>query len=327
MFNNLINVHDLSKFAEKIRQRQFDWIRSKLTFGKRKRIKQTWERVEEPPTNWWNVAGIGEHWNHLISGDPQVDYHEYITRKYFADRRSLLALSLACGSGERELRWTELGKFERIDAYDLSEARIECARSRAEEKGLGKIINYLVADVYDLEIRENYYDVILAEQALHHFSPLEEILLRANRSLKESGYFIANEFVGPTRFQWTDRQLEVVNGILSILPAKYKTRWDNGSVKSRVFRPGRLSMVLVDPSEAVESSKILPLLYRIFNVIEVKGYGGTILQTLFSSIAHNFHSEDPETKNFIKLCFNIEDLLLGSGDIQSDFVVAVCQKR
>jgi hypothetical protein len=81
-----------------------------------------------------------------------------------------------------------------------------------------------------------------------------------------------------------------------------------------------------DPSEAVESSKIEILLYKFFKVVEVKAYGGTILHMLFNGIAHNFLSEERETQHWIDICFEVEDLLLSSGEIRSDFMVAVCKK-
>ncbi len=85
-------------------------------------------------------------------------------------------------------------------------------------------------------------------------------------------------------------------------------------------------MILGDPSEAVESSKIRPLLHKIFEVVEIREYGGTVLHLLFSGIAHNFLSEDTETRHWLDICFEVEDSLLRKGDIQSDFIIAVCKK-
>lgn len=69
------------------------------------------------------------------------------------------------------------------------------------------------------------------------------------------------------------------------------------------------------------------LIERIFNVVEIKKYGGTILQLLFKDIARNFLKDDEETQNFIQLCFKIEDELLENKEIQSDFILALCRKR
>lgn len=263
----------------------------------------------------------------MISGDPSIDYYAYITHKYFKGRDSLRGLSLGCGIGQRELRWAKLGKFVHIDAFDISKEHIQIAIAAAKEKGYDNIVDYRVADVNKIEIVTDPYDVILAEQSLHHFSPLDEILQRVNQILASDGYFVINEFVGPSRFQWTDRQLAVASGLLAILPTKYRTLWNSKTIKTFIYKPGLLRMVLADPSEAVESSHILPLLQRMFDVIELKGFGGNILHLLFDGIAHHFSSPDPEVQHWLNLCFEIEDQFLASEGLQSDFIVAVCRKR
>jgi SAM-dependent methyltransferase len=197
----------------------------------------------------------------------------------------------------------------------------------AKHEGLNEIINYRVRDIFKIEMPENLYDVVFAESSLHHLSPLKETLIKVNRCLKPGGFFIVNEFVGPTRFQWTDRQLQVIDGILSILPNRYKTFWNSTAIKQKVAKPSRLRMMLNDPSEAVESSNIVSLVYKIFDVVEVKAYGGTILHMLLSGIAHNFLSEDAETSGYLKLCFVVEDLLLATQQIESDYMIAVCKKK
>lgn len=86
-------------------------------------------------------------------------------------------------------------------------------------------------------------------------------------------------------------------------------------------------MLLMDPSEAVESSKIMPLLRKVFDIVEVKEYGGTILNLLFSDIAHHFISNDEDAKRILRLCLDIEDLLLELKEVPSDFAFVACKKR
>jgi ubiquinone/menaquinone biosynthesis C-methylase UbiE len=326
MLNNLVNVYDCVFLVKKCIKAP-SMILSKLVQGKQTRTEKAWEHTSSPPINWWDIPAVRKRWNYMVSGDPDVEHYEYISGKYLKDRNGLSALSVGCGTGHRELRWAETGQFKCIDAYDLSEQRIRYAVDAADKKGLRDIIHYRTGDVYKIEYHENCYDVILLEQSLHHFSPIEDLLVRLNRFLKQNGYLIINEFVGPARFQWTDRQLEAINGLLSALPAGYRTMWNSNSVKRKICKPSRLRMILDDPSEAVESANILPMMHKIFHVIEIKEYGGTILHMLFQGIAHNFLSEDRETRRLLDACFEVEDALLNNGDIRSDFIVAVCTKR
>lgn len=327
MFGNLINIHDLLTLVEKARQGRLDRVFSRLVTPKKERVRQTWDGNTGGPSGWGDIKAVREYWNLMVSGEAETDFRQYVAQKYFPQKNSLAALSLGCGAGANELKWAGLGLFKRLDAYDLSEARIRLARDKAKDMGYQNVLDFKVGDIFNLTGCESQYDAVLCEASLHHFSPLEKVLSSVRSFLKEDGLFVINEFVGPTRFQWTRRQMEAANAVLSVLPLKYKVRWGGNLVKSKVYRPSRLSMILWDPSEAVESSNILPLLHRMFDVLEIKGYGGTVLNVLFQEISHNFLAEDEETSGLIKLCIDLEMKLLQLKEIPSDFVVAVCRKK
>ena len=120
------------------------------------------------------------------------------------------------------------------------------------------MINFEKKDLNECTMPAAHYDFVVVEQSLHHFSPLGPLLDKIKRTLKPDGYFIVNEYVGPDKFQWTDRQIEVINALLRLIPAKYRVRSYDKKLKKRIYRPGLLRMKLYDPSEAVESSAIVP---------------------------------------------------------------------
>jgi SAM-dependent methyltransferase len=320
MLSNLVNIHDLSLFVEKARQGRLREIVSRAA-----RRGGSWNHTAYPIKNWWDIPDVMERWNTMISGDSKIDYCEYFLRRFFPGRREMHALSLGSGTGFREIELAKTGVFELIDAVEKAHARIEYSRARAARAGFSGMIKYVEADAADVTVPRGAYDLVIAEQFLHHISPLGPMLGRIRSFLKPTGFFVFNEFVGPSRFQWTDEQLDAVNDLLSRLPEKYRIRWKGGSVKRAVHRPGRLAVLLYDPTEAVESSRILPLLHRTFDVLETKGYGGTVLQLLFSDIAGNFLSDDPETKHLLAMCFAREDELIRRGSLGSDFAVGICR--
>jgi ubiquinone/menaquinone biosynthesis C-methylase UbiE len=217
-------------------------------------------------------------------------------------------------------------RFPETEAYDISETRIEHARKTAESEGYNHVIDYEVADIHKLQLREDNYDFIIAEHSLHHFDRLDQLLHKLSLSLRLEGYLVIDEFLGPSRFQWTYHQYKAASFLLSVLPKKYKT-YSSGTMKSKIERPSRLRMLLKDPSEAVESSRIISLLRELFDVLEVREYGGTILHLLFSGISHNFLSADDECQRILRLCFEIEDMMIDSSNISSDFAVIICKKQ
>ncbi len=325
MFNNFINFYDIKLLFSKVIKGRLLCLFSKLIKVKNKRIKDTWEITEEPPS-WWTIPQVTKRFNYLITGNENIEYHEYISKKYFSQKQNLIALSLGCGNGKKEIKWMQHANFKEIKAYDISEKRINFAKEQVIKKGLGGIIDYQIADIYDIEFEHNHYDLVFTEQSLHHFSPLESLMSKINKSLKHDGCLIANEFIGPSRFQWTKKQLQLVKNILGILPEKYKINAVDGSVK-KVFRPSKLRMIVADPSEAVESNKILPLLEKHFNIVEIRPYAGAILHLLLDGIAPAFSSDEKNSERYLRLLFEIEDLLTEEKQVQSDFALAVCQKK
>lgn len=325
MFNNLINIHDITAvYREK--DKLFSRIASRMKLRRSDRVKSAWAHTEHPLQYWNDIPAVQERWNTMISGSKYKEHYEYLSEKYL-NKPPYNAISLGCGTGHRELRWARLNKFEKIEAYDISESRIMSANEEAERQGLSAILDYKAGDIYSLNFPDNYYDIVITEHSLHHFSPLEELMNKINRMLKPGGLFIFNEFVGPTRFQWTDSQLDAVNSLLGTLPDKYKTLINGKTIKKREFRPGILRMIVNDPSEAVESSRILPLADKILYREEIKEYGGTILHLLFKEIAHNFINNDPETERWLRFCFDAEDDFLKRSGINSDFVLGVYRKK
>ena len=136
-------------------------------------------------------------------------------------------ISFGCGAGGQELYASQMGLFERMDAYDLSESSIEIARRNSLESGCCNI-DFKVADFDQLA---NYYvksyDVLLMNMALHHVRDLESVIASMRRIVKSNGWILLNEYVGPSQMQFSLLQQELVQEILSILPDDLKYDYVN----------------------------------------------------------------------------------------------------
>jgi ubiquinone/menaquinone biosynthesis C-methylase UbiE len=328
---NYINIGDFIVTFEKFKGRRMLILLDKIrnTFQTTKRVETVWTACQFiEAVHWGSIPYISGHINRLITGNKDKSFGDHIVDAYFrAKAPSAIALTLGCGIGYREIHMAKSGCFKRIDAYDLSENALAEARVRAAQEKVSDVVNFEKKDLNDYALPSAHYDFVLVEQSLHHFSPLSPLLDKIQLALKPDGYFIVNEFVGPDKFQWTDRQIAVINALLTLIPAKYRVRSHDKKLKKRIYRPGLLRMKLYDPSEAVESSGIVPGIKRRFQIVEERNYGGTILQLLFQDIAKNFMSEDPETTKLLELICRFEDFLLGTGDLHSDFTYIVCRSQ
>jgi ubiquinone/menaquinone biosynthesis C-methylase UbiE len=326
MRSGLVSIHDISLVIEKARQGRLGDMLSRA-LGRGASGGGNWDHVEYPLKNWWDIPEVMARWNRMTSGAPSIDYVRFFLRKYFAGRTALRALSLGSGTGHRELDLARSGIFRRIDAVDLSHSRISYSRWRAEEAGFIDRIVYHVGDAAAIDLPDGSYDLVIVEQFLHHIARLDEMIGRIRGFLAPQGAFMFNEYVGPDRWQWTDAQLDAVNALLAELPERYRRRWRSGTVKNAVHRPGVLAMMIYDPTEAVSSSRIVPAVRRGFEIVELRGYGGAVLQPLFADIAYNFLSKDDETKRLLERCFEREDALLERGAVGHDFVAGIAKRE
>lgn len=284
----------------------------------------------------WSIGGV-RHWTELarvqavlnrrVSGDEAVDPYSWFLRTRLEGRLPVArALTIGCGGGDLERGLANYGFAVSHEALDVAPVAIEKARAAASEAGLGHV-RYAVADGNDLNLEANAYDVVFGVHSIHHIERLEHLFGQIARSLKPGGLFFMNEFVGPTRFQWSDRQLEVVNGLLRALPARFRRSTAGSGSKDRVPRPTLVEMVATDPSEAVRSSEILELASARFEILEVRPYGGTVLQLLLDDIAGNFAPSVPGGPELLDALCDLEWALVSSGDLPSDFAVVVARPR
>jgi len=321
-----VRLSDFFVLYRRIKDKGARTLLIKTMGSKEKRIKSSWSHTTKPASGWWDIDAVTKRIQLKVTGDHEMEIQSYFLKKYAAGAQNLRALSLGCGTGGRELAWARSGQFRRIDAFDVSDTRINKAVSNAQDAELAGILNFFVGDAKEFPFSTEQYDLIIAEGILHHLTPLGDIMEKMREGLKPNGYLVVNDFVGPSRFQWTDRQLEIVNALHRLLPRRFRRRYD-GSIKRKVYRPGWLSVWLSDPSEAAESSHIVANLRQFFSVLEIRDYGGTILHLLLKDIVHNFMADDTAVDRLLRLCFEIEDVLLDSKEIESDYKFIVCRNK
>jgi SAM-dependent methyltransferase len=324
VLNNLVNRHDADRLIRKVRRLELHPVVSKLRVRGGARVVEHWAEVAPSQTQWWAIPAVIKRWNVLMTGDRDTSFPDWVAREHFAPRGGLRGLSLGCGTGGNELLWARTGAFGLLEGVDVSRRRIDHATAAAAEQGLADVLRFKVADVNTMTAGGERFDVLLGLQSLHHFADLDRTLPRLGQLLHSDGLFVVDEFVGPTRFQWTDRQLDAANALLATLPEE-RRRLPDGRIKRRVVRPSRLAMVLDDPSEAVDADALLPGLRRLFDVVVERPYGGTVLHIALSGIAHNFLGRDPATLALLDQCFAAEDEALP--ELGHDFTALVCRPR
>jgi 2-polyprenyl-3-methyl-5-hydroxy-6-metoxy-1,4-benzoquinol methylase len=278
--------------------------------------------------SWGSLGSIQRNHNYLVTNDPDYYWIDYVKDKYFKNGNAGHTLSLGCGEGFIERLFKQCGfYFESITGVDLSEKCIETAKQRAHHEMIASKINYLFADLNNYTPSPKSYNFILFFHSLHHIKSLENIMLGCAKALLPNGLLMVNEFVGPSRFQWTDQQIKAANDILNIIPENLRYDLQHHVTKQKIRRPTIDEMISDDASEAVRSADIEKILKRHFDVLEEKNWGGTINNLLFADIAGNFDLQNPYHKALVELLIHHENILIANKILPSDFKFYIAKPK
>ncbi|MGE3173809.1 MAG: class I SAM-dependent methyltransferase [Planctomycetota bacterium] len=301
-------------------ERELDIARR--TFDERVRLDLKARRI----TAWTQHPFVNRiHIWPLMTGHPDVNWLGAARWLYFR-RPAERALSIGCGAGNLERFLLQWDMVRHVDAFDLSPTSIEVAVRTATAMGLGDRVTYRVADLNRHTFPAATYDAVFADQALHHIQDLEHLLDGIHAALQPNGVFVVNEYVGPNQLQWTDEQLHHALAAFAKIPERLRLNLHSGHPRVTVRRQTLEAMNRVDPTEAIRSADILPLLYERFDVVERRDYGGTIVNLVLDGIAGNF-TDSPEDRAILQDLCDTERRLLESGELPSDHTWLAARRK
>lgn len=270
---------------------------------------------------WLDHPLINAHYYELLLCEG-LSWPEWIKRQLGkpADR----SLDLGCGSGGNSLRVYQAQAATALEGLDVSAARIAEAEAKRHELQLPG--HFRVADVNTASLPAAHYDLIFSCHSFHHFLELEAVMEQVHQALTPQGFFVLEEYVGPTQFQWTDAQMNVVKSLLSLLPARYRILpWQ--AIKQQEGRPRRKDVVAASPFESIRSADIYPLFQRYFDVVLLRPLGGTLQHLLYNGIMQNFAPADEAASRYIRGIFMLEDQLIEAGLLPSDFMLLIGRRK
>jgi SAM-dependent methyltransferase len=280
--------------------------------------------TEDPNTWWWQIPTIIKHINRVISG---VEFEQenqgliYKIKKQI-DKPFAKGISIGCGDGRKEIKLIVEGVVESMDAFDIASDLLKKGTDLAIKNNIANKIKFRNEDPLT-EICYEEYDLVYWDNSLHHMLDTPKAIDWSYRALKKGGYLIMNDYVGASRFQFTDLELEINTRVRSLLPERLLIAPNQpGFSLPRVME--RVSSDFIknyDPTEAADSHNIIPSLRAIFNSIEIIYTGGCIYHCALNDILANFNEGDVPMLNSLLL---LDEVMAMSG--LSHYAVAFCRK-
>ena len=282
------------------------------------------ERTRQPSTasRWWSCKPVLRHVNQIICGR-EVD--GTLTAGLAAALADVVgggsferAVSVGCGPGTKERALVKAGVVKQFDLYEISEERLTTARTNFEKaKMIGKA-DFHLADAFEDDTPERF-DLVHWNSALHHMFDVDAALRWSKRVLKPGGSIVIYEYIGPNRFQWSDRALDWIEVVRKSMPREILERVGKpGSyVPFRMPRHNAEKLKAADPSEAADSEQIVPRALEHFPGGRWTMLGGVIYATGLNDIVGNFEALD--RLDLLKVCLLADEALSALGENHSGF--------
>ena len=128
-------------------------------------------------------------------------------------------ISIGCGNANRELALMERGLVDNFDFYEVSAERLKQIESTAAEKGLSDRVKLHSDDALAKPVNEKY-DLVFWCHSLHHMLDTKAAVKWSRDAMVQGGALIMYDFVGASRFQWSDQALQYASAARCLLPEK-----------------------------------------------------------------------------------------------------------
>ncbi len=256
--------------------------------------------MSHPGSPFWVPSGaLQRHVNRTATGNPDGDWLSHVRAEHLP-RTVARTLVLGCGNGFLERALARQAGIGEILATDPDGAAVEAAAKAARRTGLATVAYERIDPDRD-SLPEGPWNLVLANDLLHHVADPERLLRSIREGLAPGGHFVFSEYTGPNRFQHGAATLEIVERYFRLLPDRIRTDPDSGRVLWRHEPVDAARLAREHPAEAAASDALRPLARRLFSVQAELSGGGGLLHPLLSGFARNFRPGSPEDERLLEV--------------------------
>lgn len=203
---------------------------------------------------WFNSETLSAYVRRAISpetGRGVPGALERVLEKQNGGRPLGRGISVGAGNGWKEMTLVKAGLVEHFALFEFSEHLAGAARRLAVEHGLENRITVTIGDAFAAD--HEPCDIVYWDHALHHMLDVHAALRWSLAVLRPGGFLLINDYIGPTRLQWTWRETRLAQDVVKAAEPHLGARpWIRPRTPFDRWRLKRL-----DPSEASQSDRIL----------------------------------------------------------------------
>lgn len=271
---------------------------------------------------WLSLSTVGSSiWRRFCGNEQPVNF----VARIVAERRGtegLCGVAVVCGDMQGERTWFEDlpgVSFNSVDGYDISAASM----ARYTPKNRLEFRPHQV-DCNRLDLPPGSFDFGVAWHGAHHIENLGGLFYQIHQSLRPGGLLLIYEWIGPAYLQIPKANAWVTRMLVWSLFSRRERTTHMGIRKGLRYiqdKPGQF-----DPSEACNSTDLMPQYLRYFSPLAQTLHGG-LLYPVFEGTAQNLDEDAPWTHRRIRTVILAERLLAGVGIVRPLFAISLGVRR
>lgn len=241
-------------------------------------------------------------------------------------RRPLRAVSVGAGDCAHEIDVAK-GLLARgmqdfsILCLDISEGALGRANEAIEAQGLAGRISTQVHD-FNEGLPSGEFDVVIANQSLHHVVELERLFDSVHERLGDQGCFLISDTIGRNGHQRWPEARALVDEAWQWMPPRY--RYNHRLQRQEdSFLDWDCSL---EGFEGIRAQDILPLLLERFQPSVFLAWGNIIDVFIDRGFGHHFRQQSEWDLHFIDMVQAMDHAAITSGRISPTHMLARFQK-
>jgi SAM-dependent methyltransferase len=288
------------------------------------------EDIHELPESYhyWSGKYLQPKFASLGFADPNDFFLQHIERAASAaPEAECNILSVGAGNCDTEVTLAEMLSQKGIKNFsfgclDLNAEMLSRGRRLAGERGLSDNFEFLETDINSWQ-SERRYQIILANQSLHHFVELEVLFDKIYRGLTDDGFFITHDMIGRNGHMLWPEALEQIKRLWLLLEDRHKWNQQLNRFEEQ-YQDWDCS---VSGFEGIRAQDILPLLLRKFKFQCFLGFANLILVFVGRNFGSNFDVSNEFDRSFIDFVAAMDDYYIESGRLKPVQMIAAMTRR
>lgn len=210
-----------------------------------------------------------------------------------------------------------------LECLDITRPMLDIGKKSAGKTGVGDLMDFIELDLNTWDIAEGDYDVVMANQSLHHFVELELLFEKIAKAIGHTGVFITSDIIGRNGHMRWPEALAIIQKLWAELPDRCKYNRLLGRFEAS-YENWDCS---VSGFEGIRCQDILPLLIEHFHFDLFIAFGNLIDIFVDRAFGHNFDPKNKDDLAFIDRVATLDQQMIEARTLSPTHMFAIMRHK